>query len=89
MAVELPQPIVTARYGVPESWKLQSYLDNGGYEGLRKALRHITSSTAYPLLEYAGPKADNNTRPPATNNAAAGNSNAAIVRRLRMAVART
>jgi NADH-quinone oxidoreductase subunit F len=38
MAVELPAPIVTARYGLPESWTLRTYVDNGGYEGLRKAL---------------------------------------------------
>jgi NADH-quinone oxidoreductase subunit F len=38
MAVELPTPIVTARYGLPESWTLRTYLANGGYEGLRKAV---------------------------------------------------
>src|SRR5205085_933691 len=38
MAVDLPAPIVTARYGLHESWTLRTYLDNGGYEGLRKAL---------------------------------------------------
>jgi NADH-quinone oxidoreductase subunit F len=32
------RPIVTRRHGLPESWTLQSYLDNGGYAGLRKAL---------------------------------------------------
>jgi NADH-quinone oxidoreductase subunit F len=32
------KPIITARHGLPESWTLQSYLNNGGYEGLRKAL---------------------------------------------------
>ena len=32
------KPIVTARIGKPQSWTLQSYLDNGGYDGLRKAL---------------------------------------------------
>jgi NADH-quinone oxidoreductase subunit F len=31
-------PIVTARIGKPQSWTLRSYLDNGGYDGLRKAL---------------------------------------------------
>jgi len=31
-------PIVTARVGQPRSWTLQSYLDHGGYDGLRKAL---------------------------------------------------
>ncbi|MFN2504577.1 MAG: NADH-quinone oxidoreductase subunit NuoF [Acidimicrobiales bacterium] len=30
--------IVTARHGLPESWTLASYLEHGGYEGLRKAL---------------------------------------------------
>ena len=30
--------IVTARLGLPRSWTLASYLDNAGYEGLRKAL---------------------------------------------------
>ena len=30
--------IVTGRIGLPQSWTLQSYLDNGGYDGLRKAL---------------------------------------------------
>src|SRR5437763_1449215 len=38
MAVELPTPIVTARYGLPESWTLRTYVDNGGYQGLRKAV---------------------------------------------------
>jgi len=31
-------PIVTARIGVAQSWTLRSYLDHGGYDGLRKAL---------------------------------------------------
>jgi NADH-quinone oxidoreductase subunit F len=31
-------PIVTRRIGIPRSWTLSSYLDNGGYAGLRKAL---------------------------------------------------
>ncbi|MDQ3978599.1 MAG: NADH-quinone oxidoreductase subunit NuoF [Actinomycetota bacterium] len=30
--------IITARHHIPESWTLRTYLDNGGYEGLRKAL---------------------------------------------------
>lgn len=30
--------IVFARIGNPESWTLRSYLDHGGYQGLRKAL---------------------------------------------------
>jgi NADH-quinone oxidoreductase subunit F len=38
MAVTDAAPIVTRRVGVPESWMLRSYLDNGGYAGLRKAL---------------------------------------------------
>jgi NADH-quinone oxidoreductase subunit F len=32
-------PIVTRRIGIDSSWTLRSYLDNGGYEGLRKALQ--------------------------------------------------
>ena len=32
------KPIVTRRIGNPESWTLKSYLANGGYQGLRKAL---------------------------------------------------
>ncbi len=31
-------PIVTRHIGNPDSWTLRSYLDNGGYEGLRRAL---------------------------------------------------
>ncbi len=31
-------PIVTRHIGNPESWTLRSYLANGGYDGLRKAL---------------------------------------------------
>jgi NADH-quinone oxidoreductase subunit F len=31
--------IVTRRIGIHESWTLRSYLDNGGYESLRKALQ--------------------------------------------------
>ena len=38
MAVTDAAPIVTRRVGIPESWTLRSYLDNGGYAGLRKAL---------------------------------------------------
>jgi NADH-quinone oxidoreductase subunit F len=38
MAVTDAAPIVTRRVGLPESWTLRSYLDNGGYVGLRKAL---------------------------------------------------
>src|SRR5439155_7713286 len=59
MAVDLPQPIVTARYGLPESWTLRTYLDNGGYEGLRKALTTpreelVTQVTAATLLGRGG-----------------------------------
>jgi len=32
------EPIVTRRHGLPNSWTLSSYLQNGGYSGLRKAL---------------------------------------------------
>ena len=38
MAVTDAAPIVTRRVGLPESWTLKSYLENGGYVGLRKAL---------------------------------------------------
>jgi len=38
MALAQDQKIVTRRIGRPNSWTLQSYLDAGGYEGLRKAL---------------------------------------------------
>ena len=38
MPVTLPDPIVTRRIGRPDSWTLKSYLDDGGYEALRKAL---------------------------------------------------
>ena len=31
-------PIVTRRIGTPDSWSLKSYLADGGYQGLRKAL---------------------------------------------------
>jgi len=59
MAVELPKPIVTARYGLQESWKLQTYLNNGGYEGLRKALgtpreELVENVTAATLLGRGG-----------------------------------
>jgi NADH-quinone oxidoreductase subunit F len=33
-----PPAIVTARLVKPDSWTLHTYLENGGYEGLRKAL---------------------------------------------------
>ena len=32
-------PIVTSRIGIADSWTLRSFLDNCGYEGLRKALQ--------------------------------------------------
>ncbi|MCU1450846.1 MAG: dehydrogenase (quinone) [Acidimicrobiales bacterium] len=59
MAVDLPQPIVTARYGAPESWTLRSYLNSGGYEGLRRALSMpreelVESVTAATLLGRGG-----------------------------------
>ncbi|MHB8670749.1 MAG: NADH-quinone oxidoreductase subunit NuoF [Acidimicrobiales bacterium] len=38
MALTDAAPIVTARVGKPESWTLASYLADGGYESLRKAL---------------------------------------------------
>jgi NADH-quinone oxidoreductase subunit F len=38
MALAQSERIITRRIGVPDSWTLQSYLANGGYEGLRKAL---------------------------------------------------
>ncbi len=31
--------IVTSRFGLRESWTLPSYLDNGGYQGLRRLWR--------------------------------------------------
>ena len=39
MTVTNAAPIVTRRHGLAESWTLKTYLDNGGYEALRKALR--------------------------------------------------
>ena len=38
MAVTDAAPIVTRRVGLADSWTLKSYLDNGGYAGLRQAL---------------------------------------------------
>ena len=57
--VDLPAPIVTARYGLPESWTLRTYLNNGGYEGLRKALatpreEMVESVTTATLLGRGG-----------------------------------
>ena len=37
MAVTDVPKIVTARFGNEQSWTLRSYLDHGGYEGLRRA----------------------------------------------------
>jgi NADH-quinone oxidoreductase subunit F len=59
MAVDLPQPIVTRRYGLTESWTLRTYLNNGGYEGLRKAVATpreelVESVTAATLLGRGG-----------------------------------
>jgi NADH-quinone oxidoreductase subunit F len=59
MAVDLPAPIVTRRYGLHESWTLRTYLDNGGYEGLRKALETpreelVENVTAATLLGRGG-----------------------------------
>jgi NADH-quinone oxidoreductase subunit F len=59
MAVDLPAPIVTRRYGLPESWTLRTYLNNGGYEGLRKAVTTpreelVESVTAATLLGRGG-----------------------------------
>ncbi|HSH58812.1 MAG TPA: NADH-quinone oxidoreductase subunit NuoF [Acidimicrobiales bacterium] len=38
MPVTDVEPIVTRRLGLPESWTLKTYVDNGGYAALRKAL---------------------------------------------------
>ena len=51
--------IVTARIGVAESWRLETYLANGGYEGLRKALtmtpeKLVEEVTAASLLGRGG-----------------------------------
>src|SRR5439155_21548473 len=59
MAVDLPAPIVTARYGLHESWTLRTFLNNGGYEGLRKALTMpreelVEQVTAATLLGRGG-----------------------------------
>jgi NADH-quinone oxidoreductase subunit F len=37
-ASKLGPQVVTSRFGLQESWSLKSYLETGGYEGLRKAL---------------------------------------------------
>jgi len=42
--------IVSARIGVPQSWTLRAYLDNGGYEGLRKALTMDRSEIGEEVL---------------------------------------
>src|SRR5438309_5182554 len=51
--------IVTARIGVAESWRLETYVANGGYEGLRKALtmtpeKLVEEVTAASLLGRGG-----------------------------------
>jgi NADH-quinone oxidoreductase subunit F len=38
MAITTHPPIITARFGTPESWTLDSYERDGGYQALRKAL---------------------------------------------------
>lgn len=38
MTVTDAKPIVTRRFGLDQPWTLKSYLDSGGYVGLRKAL---------------------------------------------------
>ncbi len=43
-------PIVTARVGLPQSWTLQSYLDHGGYDGLRQALAMEPSAITQEVL---------------------------------------
>jgi NADH-quinone oxidoreductase subunit F len=53
------KPIVTARYGIPESWTLRTYVDNGGYQGLRKAVatpreQLVEQVTAASLLGRGG-----------------------------------
>ena len=42
--------IVTARLGQSESWTLRSYLDHGGYRGLRKALAMSPEDITQELL---------------------------------------
>lgn len=42
--------IVTRRIGVERSWTLQAYLDNGGYDGLRKALTMEPADIAQEVL---------------------------------------
>ena len=51
MALAQHERIVTRRIGIPESWTLRSYLDNGGYEGLRKALSMAPEDVAQQVLD--------------------------------------
>ncbi|HVF74690.1 MAG TPA: NADH-quinone oxidoreductase subunit NuoF [Acidimicrobiales bacterium] len=50
MAVTDAAPIVTRRVGLPESWTLRSYLDNGGYVGLRRALEMAPEEITQEVL---------------------------------------
>ena len=50
MALAQHERIVTRRIGIAESWTLQSYLDNGGYEGLRKALSMSPEQVAEEVM---------------------------------------
>ncbi len=43
--------IVTARLGQPESWTLRSYLDKGGYQGLRQALTMTPEDVSKEVLD--------------------------------------
>jgi NADH-quinone oxidoreductase subunit F len=43
-------PIVTSRIGLPQSWTLGSYLDHGGYDGLRKALTMDRAAVTQEVL---------------------------------------
>jgi len=57
MTVTNAAPIVTARQGLPDSWTLQTYLDNGGYQGLRKALEMRPEEISIPSSSMCGSKA--------------------------------
>ncbi|MEY2566206.1 MAG: NADH-quinone oxidoreductase subunit [Actinomycetota bacterium] len=50
MALAPAQRIVTRRIGIADSWTLASYLDNGGYEGLRKALTMTPEAVGEEVL---------------------------------------
>jgi NADH-quinone oxidoreductase subunit F len=50
MTVTNPAPIVTRRHGNANSWTLRSYLDNGGYVGLRKALQLAPEEVTQEVL---------------------------------------